>query len=57
MRAVLTICRERGQPPSWWERQSRGDRALMLAEYRTQAKEAAAAHKRAQGRAGGRRRG
>jgi len=34
MRAALRICREHGQPPSWWSGMTRGDRTLLLADQR-----------------------
>ena len=34
MRNILHLCREYGQPPSWWETLDLGDRALMLADLR-----------------------
>jgi hypothetical protein len=32
MRGALEVCREHGQPPSWWAGLDRGDRALLLAD-------------------------
>ena len=34
MSAALRICRDYGQPPSWWSGLSRSDQALLLAEQR-----------------------
>jgi len=47
MRTALTICREYGQPPGWWDGLSREDRGLLLGEYRLRCEEAAKAAKRA----------
>lgn len=32
MRGALEVCREHGQPPSWWAGLDRGDRALLLGD-------------------------
>jgi hypothetical protein len=34
MRVVLHLCREHSQPPAWWETCTRGEQAIMLADYR-----------------------
>lgn len=52
MRTALEVCREHGQPPSWWDGLDRGDRALLLAERSLRVDEAAraAAEARRKGR-------
>ena len=39
MREALRVCRAHGQPPSWWDSLSRGDRALLLADQRMRDRE------------------
>jgi len=34
MRATLRLCREYGQPPSWWDGLDREDQVLLLADLR-----------------------
>jgi hypothetical protein len=37
MRDILAICREHGQPPSWWSRLDHTDRLILLADLRARA--------------------
>lgn len=37
-RAIMAMCREYGQPPSWWAGLAREERAMMLAELTTRPK-------------------
>ena len=41
MRAILSICREHNQPPSWWDDIAPGDQALLLADLQLRTTEAA----------------
>lgn len=34
MMAVLRLCREHGQPPTWWDTLNSSDQALLLADLR-----------------------
>lgn len=34
MRNILDICREYGEPPSWWDTLPDGDQVLLLGDYR-----------------------
>lgn len=33
MRGILAICREHGQPPSWWDSLSTDDQAVLIADW------------------------
>lgn len=50
MRTIVTICRELGHPPSWWDTLDSGDQALLLADLRLRAGERAAASEAWRGR-------
>ena len=39
MRVVLAICREHGQPPSWFDTLTRGDQVALMADYNLRAEE------------------
>lgn len=38
---MLAVCREWGQPLSWWTDMDAADRALVVADYRLRARERA----------------
>lgn len=46
MRSALAICREHGQPLSWWSSLDTSDQALYLADVRLRISEAKAQRKR-----------
>lgn len=50
MEAILRITEQRGQPPSWWDDQSREDQKWMLARLRNLDEDAARAASRNRGR-------
>ena len=52
----LRVCREYGQPPSWWDGLPRGDRALLIADLHERADNERKAHERAHRASVGRRR-